>query len=165
MPNWCHGVPIHLPLGCLFNSLLGLTPNKHQKFELFSLCGGNPLVTGGFITERDSNAESVSISWHHHVQIKMKQSHQYTRVTLKSEIPSAVKIRQRHQIVNTLEASAPTPDKWRWVPLKCRRVSPSLKMWCQTIKNKTNFLEWVMYLLCCLYLPWWTNRALMKFVF
>ena len=49
----------------LFNTLFGLTTKKHQRSLLLSLCEGNPLVTGGFPAQRDSNVEYVSIWWHH----------------------------------------------------------------------------------------------------
>ena len=35
--------------------------------DLLALCEGKPLATGRFPEQRASNAESVSISWHHHV--------------------------------------------------------------------------------------------------
>ena len=31
-----------------------------------ALCEGNPTVTGGFPSQRASNAENISISWRHH---------------------------------------------------------------------------------------------------
>ena len=38
---------------------------KHQNCPLLALCEGNPPVTGGFPSQRASNVESVSISYHH----------------------------------------------------------------------------------------------------
>ena len=46
-----------------FNSLSRLTTRKFQQPVLLSLCEGNPPATGGYPTERDSNAENVSIWW------------------------------------------------------------------------------------------------------
>ena len=46
---------------CLINSLFRLTTKNHQRSPLLSLCGGNPPMTGGFRTLRDSNGENVSI--------------------------------------------------------------------------------------------------------
>ena len=53
-------------LDCLFNSLFWLTWKKTWKPVLLVLCEGKPLVTGGFPSQRASNAESISISSHHH---------------------------------------------------------------------------------------------------
>ena len=40
---------------------------KHQSSALLANCEGNPPVTGGFPSQRDSNVVSVSTSWRHHV--------------------------------------------------------------------------------------------------
>ena len=37
-----------------------------QRSLLLALCEGNPLVTGGFPSQKASNAEIFSLSWHHH---------------------------------------------------------------------------------------------------
>ena len=42
--------------------LLGPAPS-------LALCEWNPLVTGGFPSQRASNVESIFMSWHHHVII------------------------------------------------------------------------------------------------
>ena len=34
--------------------------------EVLALCEVNPPVTGGFSSQRPSNAENISMSWHHH---------------------------------------------------------------------------------------------------
>ena len=62
-----HGVSNHRPFVCLFNGLLRLTWNKNFKDALLALCEGNLPVTGGFPSERASNAENIFISWRHHV--------------------------------------------------------------------------------------------------
>ena len=41
-------------------------PKKTLKFRATGLCAGNSPVTGEFPTQRDSNAETVSIWWRHH---------------------------------------------------------------------------------------------------
>ena len=51
------GVSIVCPTFCLG------ADKKNQS----STCAGNPLVIGGFPSQRASNAENVSIWWHHHV--------------------------------------------------------------------------------------------------
>ena len=44
---------------CLFNSLFRLTKKEHRKSTLLSLCEGNPPVTGGFPTWRDSSMQMI----------------------------------------------------------------------------------------------------------
>ena len=46
--------------------VLKLNQITHQSSILLTLCEGNPLVTGGFPSQRASNVESVSMSWSHH---------------------------------------------------------------------------------------------------
>ena len=40
---------------------------QHHKSASLALCDGNPPVTGGFPSQRASNASSVSMSWHLHI--------------------------------------------------------------------------------------------------
>ena len=42
-----------------------LPQRNHQNSTLLALCEGNPPVTGGFPSQRASNAETVSIPWCH----------------------------------------------------------------------------------------------------
>ena len=44
----------------------GAHQRKTSKLGVTGLCKGNPPVTGGFPTQRASNAENVSIWWRHH---------------------------------------------------------------------------------------------------
>ena len=44
----------------------GKQQRNHQSSALLDLCEGNPPVTGGFPSQRASNAESISMSWHNH---------------------------------------------------------------------------------------------------
>ena len=62
-----HGASDHRPLDYVFNISFGLTPNKQQRPALLDLREGNLAVTVGFPSQRSTNVESVSISWHHHV--------------------------------------------------------------------------------------------------
>ena len=39
---------------------------KTSKLRITGICEGNPPVTGGFPSQRASNAENVSIWWRHH---------------------------------------------------------------------------------------------------
>ena len=45
----------------------GYQQSKHQRSTLLALCEGNPPVTGGFPSQRASNAESVFMPWCCHV--------------------------------------------------------------------------------------------------
>ena len=44
----------------------GLDKKKTSKIRVTGLCEGNSQVTGSFPVQRGSNAENVSIWWHHH---------------------------------------------------------------------------------------------------
>ena len=61
--NECHGTSNHRHVHCLPNRLFRRTSKKISKLP----CEGNPLVTGGFPSQRASNAENVWIWWRHHV--------------------------------------------------------------------------------------------------
>ena len=61
MSNGRHGVSNFRSIECLFDSLFKLTPKKHERSALLSLC---PLVTDGFLP-RNSNVEFVSLWWRH----------------------------------------------------------------------------------------------------
>ena len=57
----------HLQLDCLLNSLFKVATNKISKaLHHWLLCAGNPLMTGGFPSQRASNSKRTSISWRHH---------------------------------------------------------------------------------------------------
>ena len=49
----------------LFNRLFRHRSKKASKLCVTGLCEGNPVVTGGFPSQRTSNAENVSICWRH----------------------------------------------------------------------------------------------------
>ena len=76
MSHECHGISDNRQFNCMFSSLLWLTNNKNnnktQSLTLLALCEGNPPVTGGFPSQRASNAEIFSISWclHDHCVVK-----------------------------------------------------------------------------------------------
>ena len=46
----------------------GWHQRKHQNSMLLAHCEGNPLMTGGFPSQRASNMESVSMAWRHHAK-------------------------------------------------------------------------------------------------
>ena len=67
--QWCHnerdGVSNHRCLDCLLNYLFLRRSKEISKPHVTGLCEGNPPVTDGFPSKRTSNAENVSIWWHH----------------------------------------------------------------------------------------------------
>ena len=68
--QWCHnerdGVKNHRRLDCLLKRLFSRRSKKASKLHVTGLCLGNALMTGGFPTQRASNAEDVLIWWPHH---------------------------------------------------------------------------------------------------
>ena len=62
-----HCVLNHPQIDCLLNNLFRLATKKNQSSALLPPLWDNPSVTGGFPWQWASNAESVSLSWHHHV--------------------------------------------------------------------------------------------------
>ena len=68
--QWRHNerddVPNHQPHDCLLNRLLRRRPEKASKLRVTGLSAGNSPMTGEFPTQKDSNAENVSIWWHHY---------------------------------------------------------------------------------------------------
>ena len=69
--RWRHNEPNvvsnHQHLGCLLNRLFRRTSKTTSTFRVTGLCEGKPPVTGGFPTQRASNAKKVSMWWRHHV--------------------------------------------------------------------------------------------------
>ena len=53
-------------LNCLPNPLFRHRSRKPPKLRITGFCEGNPSVTGRFLSERASNAESISIWCSHH---------------------------------------------------------------------------------------------------
>ena len=67
--QWRHngrdGISNHQPHDCVLSRLFGRRSKKTSKVRT-GLCEGNSPVTGEFPTQRASNADNVSIWWHHH---------------------------------------------------------------------------------------------------
>ena len=67
--QWRHnerdGVSNHQRLVCLLNCLFRRRAKKILKLRVAGLFEGNPAVTGGFPSQRTSNAENVFIWWRH----------------------------------------------------------------------------------------------------
>ena len=68
--QWCHnecdGVSNHRRFDCLLSRLFGFRSENTSKLRVTGLCVGNSPVTGGFPSQRASDAENVSIWWRHH---------------------------------------------------------------------------------------------------
>ena len=54
----------------LVQYIIHLEKKSFQSSSLLAICGGNH---GGFSSQRASNAESISMSWHLHVVIQIKE--------------------------------------------------------------------------------------------
>ena len=80
--NERHCVSNHRRLGCLLNRLFRRTSKKTSKLCVAGLCEGNPPVTGGFPSQRASNAENVSIWWCHHKKNVANTRDEYTEINL-----------------------------------------------------------------------------------
>ena len=61
-----NGVSNHQPQHCLLNCLFRLRSQKTSKLRVTGLWAGNSRGTGEFPAQMASNAENVSIWWHHH---------------------------------------------------------------------------------------------------
>ena len=68
--RWRHnrgdGVSNHPPHHCLLDRLFRNRSKKTSKLRVTGLCAGNSPMTGEVPAQRASNAENVSIWWHHH---------------------------------------------------------------------------------------------------
>ena len=58
----------HKPHDCFLNRLFRRRSKKTSKLRVTGLCEGNSPGTGAFPAQMTSNAENVSIWWHHHVR-------------------------------------------------------------------------------------------------
>ena len=63
------GVSNHWRLYCLLNRLFRHRAKKTSKLPVTGLCVGNSPGTGEFPAQKASNAENVSIWWHHHSNV------------------------------------------------------------------------------------------------
>ena len=68
--QWRHderdGVSNQRRLDCLLNRLFRCRSKKTSKHSITGLCEGNPPVTGGFTSQKASDAVNLSIWWRHH---------------------------------------------------------------------------------------------------
>ena len=59
----------HQPHDCLLSLLFRRKSKETSKIRVTGLCAGNSTVTNEFPAQRASNAENVSIWWHHHINV------------------------------------------------------------------------------------------------
>ena len=66
--KWCHiNIKVSkINANLLFNIVVSPTTKNYQSSALLALCEGNKAVTIRFLSQKASNAESVSMSWRHH---------------------------------------------------------------------------------------------------
>ena len=81
--QWRHNgrdsVSNHQPFDYLLNRLFRRRPKKIPKLRVTGLCVGNSPVAGEFPAQMASDAENVSIWWHHHVFIRDKTFWHYIK--------------------------------------------------------------------------------------
>ena len=63
--NECDGVSNNQRIDCLLNRLFWHRWKKTSTLRVTGFCEGNPPVTGGFPSQKASNAGNVSIWWRH----------------------------------------------------------------------------------------------------
>ena len=63
--NGCNSISNHQPHDCLLSRLYRRRSKKTSKLRVTGLCVGNSPGTGEFPPQMASNAENVSIWWHH----------------------------------------------------------------------------------------------------
>ena len=72
--RWRHNgrdsVSNHQPHDCLLNRSFRRRSKKTSKLRVTGLCAGNSPGTGEFPVQMASNAENVSIWWHHHGNLR-----------------------------------------------------------------------------------------------
>ena len=80
--------------------MLWRTSKKTSKLRVAHLCEENPPGTSGFPSQRASNAENISIWWHHHVWVISQAIAQpsITRINLKMKL-TPVSHTLRHLII------------------------------------------------------------------
>ena len=79
--KWCY-ISSHQQLYCLFHSLFKPTTKKTSKLYITDPLWGNPPVTGRFPSQRATNVERISMSWHHHMKIYQLSTISYNPVTI-----------------------------------------------------------------------------------
>ena len=112
--HWRHNgrdsVSHHQPYDCLLNRLFRRRSKKTSKLRVTGLCVGNSPGTGEFPAQMASNAENVSIWWHHHVFVG---SSPWRRLPMKTR--------------STLLALREGIHRSRWIPLT---KASDAEIWC-----------------------------------
>ena len=100
--QWRHyernGVSNHQPHDCLLNRLLMRRSKKTPKPSVAGLCEGISPVTGEFPATMASNAENVSIWWHHHAFCLVKLSFSLTLYFFTRALMSLLPVISSHGI-------------------------------------------------------------------
>ena len=73
-PHYWYGVSNHKHQVCLLSHSFRRKSKKTSKFRVTGLRAGNSPGTGEFPAQMASNAENVSIWWHHHVECNLQVS-------------------------------------------------------------------------------------------
>ena len=109
--NECDGISNRQPHDCLLNCLFRRRLKKtSMKLCVTGLCEGNSWVIGQFPTQRASNAENVSIWWHHY-EVIFNQSTIRTQCTINfTEVCSIDNI----SILLQVMAWYQTGTSWYW---------------------------------------------------
>ena len=66
------GVSNHRHLNCLLKRLFRRRSKTKSNVRVTGLCDGNQPITGGCPSQRASNAEHISIWWHHHAWVSYR---------------------------------------------------------------------------------------------
>ena len=102
--QWRHndhgGISDHRRFDYMNDHLFGRRSQKTSKLRVTGLCGGNPPVTGGFPSQRASNAEYVSIWWRHHGSGFVLVSHWHTYASLYLDELKNTKEQLHHQLLS-----------------------------------------------------------------
>ena len=84
--RWRHNghdsISNHQPHDCLLNRLFRRRSKKTSKLHITGLCAGNSPGTGDFPAQMASNAENVSIWWHHHAMLNLIYNYFWPRQSL-----------------------------------------------------------------------------------
>ena len=85
-------IPNQQQLNCFWKCLFGLTKTKHQRSELLPFVGQSPVAVG-FLSQRSSNEESVSmyVTWNHHVKQQQNNIKEHNDVKLSASTRFAYK--------------------------------------------------------------------------
>ena len=126
-------VPNHQPYDCLLNRLFRPRSKKTSKLRVTGLCEGNSPLTGEFPAQRASNAENVSIWWHHHeiwIAFKGWESHRDRRLVTIIQLATHYSIHVRSRTTTSSIANFRCIHYIRWLSSAIRLV------WCRIQRTR-----------------------------